>query len=241
MLNLFISYLTWVGRNEAFKMLLLPKLLYLYHALPIQIPTSFFRAVSCALGAYVWLGKRPRCPYHILIKHRKVGGMGFPDMKDYHVAVVLDQLRHWFISSNAKHWTNIEQYLIPSGLLRSFLLAQSFNRNTPKINHPTIQAALEAWRYFIKVIPNSLPTSLVPIPMEIFKFLIPNLSLRQGSPLTSTPIQNILSNCKLLPFKIIKKIIQRLTPGPIHSFIQISAYPCRNPIPSLALPKSAWS
>lgn len=123
-------YLTWSDRTVAFKILLLPKILYTYRALPLKIPNSFFMALKRTLCAYVWQGKKSRCPYTTFSRHKQAGRMG--DMQDYHAAVVLDQPRHWITLSSAKQWRDIEQYFIP------------FIRDQPMIIHPTISAAVEA-------------------------------------------------------------------------------------------------
>lgn len=38
--------LTWFGRCSALKMTLLPRILYLMQALPIHLPTSFFKCIN---------------------------------------------------------------------------------------------------------------------------------------------------------------------------------------------------
>lgn len=122
--NIILNHFVTVGP-------LLPKLLYLYWALPIQVPPSFFIVVKHALSTLTWQGKRPRGPYHILIRHKRVGGMGLLDLKDYYVAVVLDQLRHWFAPSDTKQWKAIKQYFKPFGQLSSLILAQSLFKAFP--------------------------------------------------------------------------------------------------------------
>lgn len=90
------QHLSWAGRTAAFKMITLPKLLYIYRALPIAIPDSFFSTLKRTISSFVWLKWKPRCPYATSMKQKSTGGMGFPDVKDYHVAVILDQIKHWF-------------------------------------------------------------------------------------------------------------------------------------------------
>lgn len=100
------QYLFLAGRMADFKMIALPKLLYLYRALPI---------VDILRHSFVWQDQKPHCPYASIIKHKSAGGMGFPDVNDYHTAVILDQIRHWFISSCNKQWQHIEQSFIAEG------------------------------------------------------------------------------------------------------------------------------
>lgn len=46
-----------------------------------------------------------------LISHRKVGGLGLVDIKDYYTATLLAQLKHWFNPHSEALWLEIETYL----------------------------------------------------------------------------------------------------------------------------------
>lgn len=68
LLNIFVQemnrlkkfYLSWSGRLAAYKMLLLPKLLYYFRALPIQIPSSFYKNYATfPIPIYLGRGKKP--------------------------------------------------------------------------------------------------------------------------------------------------------------------------------------
>lgn len=69
-------FLTWPGHLAACKMLLLPKLIYYFRALPIPIPASFFTTMQKPLLKCVWAGSRARCSPHIQSRHKSVGGYG---------------------------------------------------------------------------------------------------------------------------------------------------------------------
>lgn len=56
LLKLQRFYLSWSGHLAAYKMLLLPKLLYIFRALPIRIPCSFFTTMQNQLSRFVWGG-----------------------------------------------------------------------------------------------------------------------------------------------------------------------------------------
>lgn len=86
--------------------------------------------------------------------------MGFPDIKDYYVAVILDQIRHWYTPSFNKQWRHIEQLFVIEGDLSSLLLAQSMANVSPKATHTTISAALLAWKVFSEKLLQRLATSI---------------------------------------------------------------------------------
>ncbi|CAI9563252.1 unnamed protein product [Staurois parvus] len=59
--------LSWLGRLAAFKMLILPKLLYFFRTIPILIPHSYFSKLDIAFKKYIWNGRKPRIPLSALI------------------------------------------------------------------------------------------------------------------------------------------------------------------------------
>lgn len=120
-------HLTWSGRLAAYKMLILPKLIYVFRVLPIPVQTSFFRLMQKQLSNFVWAGKRPRCSPEIQTKN-KTGGMGLPILKDYHTAAVLDQLKNWFTTPITKPWCHLETSRLNKLSPLSFLIAAAVNR-----------------------------------------------------------------------------------------------------------------
>lgn len=133
-------YLTWSGRLAAYKMLILPKLIYYFRALPIPLPTSFFTTMQKQLSRFVWVGKRARCLPHIQSKHKSVGGMSLPVLKDYYIAAILDQLKNWFAKPITKPWCQIELAWLNRKSPLSLLMASNLPKDSDLAEHPTIQA-----------------------------------------------------------------------------------------------------
>lgn len=100
--------LSWLGRLAAYKMLILPRILYYFRALPIFVPASFFKKVS-QLHKFVLADKKPRCSQSSLLKHKKDGIMGLPILRVYFTARILDQAKFWLHSHPSKHWASIEK------------------------------------------------------------------------------------------------------------------------------------
>lgn len=157
-------YLSWAGRLTAFKMSILPKNLYTFRTLPIQIPPTFFKAMQKIISTLLWSKSKSRCTHDILRKHKKAGGMGVPDIHDYYIATLLDQLRFWFIQPNLKPWSSLQQNTVQLGNLQSLLMA---NTLSPKIkiglDHPTISASILAWKRFLLYGNSSAKQTKVPI------------------------------------------------------------------------------
>lgn len=59
-LDQLVSYeLSWAGHLVAFKMKLLPQLLYLFCTLPIHHPISYLSSLQKNLNSFFWQGKNP--------------------------------------------------------------------------------------------------------------------------------------------------------------------------------------
>lgn len=87
--------LSWYGRLVALKINIFPQI---FRSLSIPIANHYLISLSGIIKPYLWKGKRARCPYSCLTKHKTISGAGLPDLKDYYWVALLDQLKHWFPS-----------------------------------------------------------------------------------------------------------------------------------------------
>lgn len=94
--------ISWMGRIASFKMMVLPKILYIFRTVPIPLPTFFFNKLNTSLRSFIWKGLRPRIAFSTLMKQRSKGGMGVPIIKNDYRATLLDQLKAWFDPSSRK-------------------------------------------------------------------------------------------------------------------------------------------
>lgn len=107
------GHFSWFGRAAIIKMIILPRLLYLLHALPIRIPASFFSALKSIILKFLWNSQTPRVRFSRLMKPKEPGSMGIPDFRAYYQATHLTRIVDWHCHSVAKEWVSLGYALFP--------------------------------------------------------------------------------------------------------------------------------
>ena len=97
------------SRIEAVKMNILPRLLYLFQALPIEVPEKQFQLWDRLISRFIWNGKRPRVKFEKLQILKENGGMALPNLRQYYNAAQLTPVINWCEVNYVSKWKNIEQ------------------------------------------------------------------------------------------------------------------------------------
>uniref|UniRef100_A0A669DS28 Reverse transcriptase domain-containing protein n=1 Tax=Oreochromis niloticus TaxID=8128 RepID=A0A669DS28_ORENI len=96
------------NRIEIIKMNVLPRILYLFQSLPLEIPQKQFDEWDRWISRFIWNSRRPRVQYKTLQLKKEKGGRALPCLQDYYYAAQLKPLVNWCSPNYEAKWKTME-------------------------------------------------------------------------------------------------------------------------------------
>ena len=145
-----IPFLNLNSKVESIRMNILPRLLYLFQALPVEVSTNQFTEWDKLISRFLWQGKKPRTRYKTLQLSKEKGGLNLPNLRDYYYAAQLRPLVCWSSSHYTARWKDIEMAMSGEIPLAAIIADCELRKNMINKNNPWVNAGLKIWHRIIQ-------------------------------------------------------------------------------------------
>lgn len=103
--------LSLLGRVNTIKMNTLPKYIYLFQCLPINIPKNVFKELTKNMNFFIWQKKNSRVKVTSLQAPYSRGGLNLLNFRNYYLASKYRPIWIWLHTENSEaRWVSIEQH-----------------------------------------------------------------------------------------------------------------------------------
>ena len=112
--------LSLLGRAALFKMMTLPRFLYVLHNTPYPVHKRYFAAINGEIRGLLWEGGSPRISRAKLAKSWYEGGIALPEIQYYYWAAQLTTVNKWAFVPESEPSLHLDRQLLqPKGYLRA--------------------------------------------------------------------------------------------------------------------------
>lgn len=140
--------LSLMGRISLMKMVVLPRLLFLFTNIPMVLPKVFFHRLTSLMIRLAWAGKQAKTSWQVLTLPYRLGGLGAPDFELYYRVAQAAQAYNWIHGSTDIPHIRIER-LTADPLPLPALLFQHADRRTGVLD--SINSTSHAWHQLLQM------------------------------------------------------------------------------------------
>lgn len=127
------------------KINILPRYLFLFQALPVEIPSKQFSEFNKIISRFIWQGKKPRVKLKTLQLPREEGGMALPHFKDYFYAAQIEPSINMCNPTFHARWKDIELSIMNDPPIHAVLAHKNLGRFIDNVQNPWIKVQLKIW------------------------------------------------------------------------------------------------
>ena len=139
--------LSLIGRINTIKMNILPKFIYLFQCLAINVPKSFFKELNKIITPFIWQKKNPRVKLISLQAPYSRRGLNLPNFRNYYLASQYRSIWIWLHAGSSEvRWVPIEQHEMKSMPLKDVPFIGPKKCLSTLTNNSIIQNTFAAWQ-----------------------------------------------------------------------------------------------
>lgn len=138
--------MSFLGRITAIKMIILPKLLYLFRALPIRLNKIIVTKFQWNINKFIWWDSDSRLSRTVLYKSQKNGGLDLPDPWLYYLAARWSQIAQWHIYNPKIPWVKFEKDLIRPYSISGLLWGNRISNHTLETLNLLVAQSYQLWK-----------------------------------------------------------------------------------------------
>lgn len=138
--------LTIYGRVNLVKMIIVPKLTYLFSTIPLDFPDKLINKVQGNIGSFIWGNKSSRLSWKKLRRRLLKGGLALPDIAWYAAAFQFKNIRMLMATTVESSWGRLLHAMcIVEGSGDGFLYKFGAPRFFKKVRLKVLRTALNVW------------------------------------------------------------------------------------------------
>lgn len=137
--------LNLLGRVEAVRMNILPRLLFLFQSLPIVVSGAFLKKLDKIISRFLWQNKKARVKYKMLLGKKEKGGLNLPNLRNYHWAAQLRALIMWITKEKDSIWVEMEQNSCQKVSLESLPFLNERAWRGLRVGNEWIKGTMKTW------------------------------------------------------------------------------------------------